>query len=405
MRTTLSNLIINNIAPTGTIIGALTTQDKCGGSIPCTYRILQAGTGIFGIAGNELITAWSTPPAPALYLVFIQVMGTNEIFNEFETFEVNVVASAPPPPPPPAITVNGSTNAVVTEGATLATAVANGPGNTTDWVGLAAAGSSDTSFLTWDYLSGSQTPPHVGLTSATLMMTAPSKDGRYEARFYANNGYTVLARATFTVAPPPPPSPPPPDAPSITVNGSSNAAVLEGSPLAMGVANGPASPTDWVGLAGAGTPDTAYISWAYLNGSHTAPTAGMTSANLTMTAPTTDGAYEARFYANNGFTVLARAPFTVAPPPPPPPQPVITVTPSTPEVPDTTSRGAVVATFSVAMSDGSPFTGKVGFGAPYYDAGGIFALSGNRIIVNPNGPGLGPNMTTITDHITLETIP
>ena len=73
-------------------------------------------------------------------------------------------------------------------------------------------------------------------------------------------------------------------------------------------------------------------------------------------------------------------------------------------MPDTTPLGAVVATYSVTMSDGSPFTGTVQFGAPYFDSGGIFALSGNSIIVNPKGPGVGPNMTTITDHITLEAI-
>jgi len=74
-------------------------------------------------------------------------------------------------------------------------------------------------------------------------------------------------------------------------------------------------------------------------------------------------------------------------------------------VADTTPLGAMVATYSVAMSDGSPFTGAVRFGAPYYDGKGVFALSGNRIIVNPNGSGLGPNRTTITNHFTLETVP
>jgi hypothetical protein len=91
--------------------------------------------------------------------------------------------------------------------------------------------------------------------------------------------------------------------------------------------------------------------------------------------------------------------------PPPTRQPVIMVAPVTPRVPDTTPRGAVVATYSVMMSDGSPFTGTVRFGAPYYDGKGVFALSGNKIIVNPDGPGLGPNRTTITDRITLDAIP
>jgi hypothetical protein len=31
------------------------------------------------------------------------------------------------------------------------------------------------------------------------MMAAPSVDAAYEARFYLNDGFTVLARAAFTV--------------------------------------------------------------------------------------------------------------------------------------------------------------------------------------------------------------
>ena len=84
---------------------------------------------------------------------------------------------------------------------------------------------------------------------------------------------------------------------------------------------------------------------------------------------------------------------------------MITVAPNVPSVPDTTPRGAVVATYSVKMSDNSPFTGTVRFGPPYYDYDGRFALRGNSIIVNPNGPGLGPNEKTITEHVTLEAIP
>lgn len=64
----------------------------------------------------------------------------------------------------------------------------------------------------------------------------------------------------------------------------------------------------------------------------------------------------------------------------------------------------MVASFAVTMSDGSSFTGTVGFGAPNFDAGGIFAISENNIIVNPSGPGVGPNTTTLTDLITLEAI-
>jgi hypothetical protein len=84
---------------------------------------------------------------------------------------------------------------------------------------------------------------------------------------------------------------------------------------------------------------------------------------------------------------------------------VIEVSPTPPKVPDTAPGGTVVARYSVRMSDSSPFTGTVRFGPPHYDDNGKFALAGNNIIVNPDGPGIGPNTATITAHITLEAIP
>jgi hypothetical protein len=56
------------------------------------------------------------------------------------------------------------------------------------------------------------------------------------------------------------------------------------------------------------------------------------------------------------------------------------------------------------MSDGSPFTGTVRFGPPHYGDKQVFALSGDKIIVNPDGPGLGPAKAG-THRITLETVP
>jgi hypothetical protein len=104
----------------------------------------------------------------------------------------------------------------------------------------------------------------------------------------------------------------------------------------------------------------------------------------------------------------APPPVRVAAPPPVPAgplRPVIEVRPNTPKVPDTAPGETVVARYSVRMSDNSPFSGTVRFGPPYYDNNGRFALADNAIIVNPNGPGIGPNKATITDHITLEAIP
>ncbi len=293
MTISISNLTVSSDASAQAIIGVLTTLDASGNKILCDYTLTKGSVGQFALSGDMLVAAWAIPPAPGHYFVRVHAMGVNTRFRGSAWFAVKV--EMPPPPPVPSVTVNGFTNATVKEGATLAIAVAGNPGNTTDWVGLATAGAPDTSVFDWVYLSGSRTPPGVGMISATVTMIAPTTDASYEARLYVNNSYTVLARSTFTVQ-------------------------------------------------GAMTP-------------------------------------------------------------PPTPQPVISVTPLAPVVPDTTPKGAVVATVVVTMSDGSPFTGTLRFAAPYFDAGGSFALSGNDIIVSPTGPGVGPNVTTITDHITLEALP
>jgi len=112
----------------------------------------------------------------------------------------------------------------------------------------------------------------------------------------------------------------------------------------------------------------------------------------------------------------AAKPTHAAPPPPVPvaappalpagpARPVIEIQPGKPRVPDTALGGTVVASYSVRMSDNSPFTGTVRFGPPYYDDNGKFALDGTRIIVSRDGPGIGPNKTTVTNRITLEAVP
>ena len=297
MPITISNLTISNNVPAGATIGILTAQDASGAVIQCNYRLTKSSIGHFAIVGNQLVTAWSAPATPGCYSVRIHAIGSSSWFSGSATFTVNIVndvTSPPPPPPDPSITVNGANNATVAEGTVLTILINNGTGNTTDWVGLAAAGAPDTAIIAWVYLNGTQTAPSIAVTSATVMMTAPTSDGAYEARFYPNDSWNVSARAVVSVA-------------------------------------------------GGGAP--------------------------------------------------------------PAPLPVITVTPTIPEVPDTTPLGAIVATYTVTMSDGSPFSGTIGFGAPNFDSGGIFALNGTNtsgnIIVNPAGSGVGPNTMTITDHITL----
>jgi hypothetical protein len=270
-------------------------------------------------------------------------------------------------------------------------------GGRDDWLSLAPAGSSGTTFITWQYLNGLQTDPPSGIQTADLTFTAPSTPGNYEFHFMPNNVFVITATLPFTVSNGPPPV-------AITVNGSTGGiSVNEGAALSIVVTNGPGNPTDIVDIASAAAPNTK-LSWDYLNGTKTAPATGLTSATLSMVAPSTPGNYLAQFIPNNGTTITASAAFTVTGPPPPP-SPVMTVTPGTViGIPDTTPLGATVASYSVVMSDGSPYTRTgVTFGQPNLDAGGRFVLQASsnaqgKLILNPTGPGIvdGSYMVTLT---------
>ena len=70
--------------------------------------------------------------------------------------------------------------------------------------------------------------------------------------------------------------------------------------------NGPGNPTDWVGLYNTNTVSNGgYLGWVFLNGLQSPPSAGMTTATVQFTAPSTPGTYHARFFANFGYGLLA----------------------------------------------------------------------------------------------------
>jgi len=206
---------------------------------------------------------------------------------------------------PPVPTVTSATR-LVNGGGSIDVTVVNGPANTTDWVGLFPSGAPDTGYVAWAYLNGTKSAPAVGTADAALALTAPLRAGTYNVRWFAQNGFTRLATSPdITVEVP---------APTITLTTTS---VSGGGTVAFTVTNGPANPTDWVGLFPAGAPDTGYVAWSYLNGTKTA-SSGMTTASLTLPAPTTGGTYNVRWFAQNGFTLLAASSdITVTGPPPP----------------------------------------------------------------------------------------
>jgi hypothetical protein len=100
----------------------------------------------------------------------------------------------------PAITASPAS---VSAGGTETVTVSGGPANTTDWVGLFPVGAANTAYVSWQYLSGTQSAPSTGMSAATLGFVMPSTTGQYQFRFFAANGYTLLATSgTVTVVAP-----------------------------------------------------------------------------------------------------------------------------------------------------------------------------------------------------------
>src|SRR5580704_3704524 len=295
--------------------------------------------------------------------------------------------------PPPSIQVNGSTGPVtVSAGATISATVANGPGNPGDWLGVYAVGAPTGTGNppSWKWLSTddarNSVPPAPGVTAGTVHLVVPPQAGQYEVRFFPNNSFSLGATSaaiTVQITAPVPTS--------VTLTPAS-VSLPDNSPAGTPVSIVAVAMSDKSAFAGMLT--IGANNMIALSQSTVALTRALTAADngaqsFLITATENAGTASATLILNVTAPTAA----------------VITVTPNTPQLPDTTSRGAVVAAYTVTMSDGSPFVGTIGFGPPNFDAGGIFALTGSptrgNVIVNPNGPGVGPNLGTVTDHITL----
>ena len=68
-----------------------------------------------------------------------------------------------------------------TPGGTVTATIANGPGYLLDWVGVNGTGDADTSYQSWRYLSGTQTPPASPLSNTSFDVTMPSTPGTFNA--------------------------------------------------------------------------------------------------------------------------------------------------------------------------------------------------------------------------------
>ena len=101
------------------------------------------------------------------------------------------------------VVVNGAVSpdvVTVPAGSLVTVTIANGPGNPTDWVALAAVGSADATNVDWRYLNGTTVPPSSGLSVATVTFAVPVTPGTYEVRFFANNTYARIATSGHVIA-------------------------------------------------------------------------------------------------------------------------------------------------------------------------------------------------------------
>ena len=289
---------------------------------------------------------------------------------------------------PPLLTINNATGPVtVASGSTITVSVSNGPGFVSDWLMMVPAGAPAQSWGTYQYLSGSKTRPATGLTTANVQFVAPSSGSGVEFRFYKNDSFELLATSSVVTVSGSNPSPPPPATPSITINGSSSAvAVTGGSAFSIGISNGPANISDWVMMVPVGSAPQTWGPYMYLSGSKTRPVSGLASASFNFTAPTAGGNYELRFYANDGWTLLATSA-------------VVTVSSAQPTLRINDMSGTVTvragSTISVTVSNGpghiSDWVMMVPAGAAPQTWGSYMYLSGTK-----TRPAAGMTSATIS---------
>ena len=120
------------------------------------------------------------------------------------------------------------------------------------------------------------------------------------------------------------------------------------------------------------------------NGPLTAPAGGMVGGNGVYISgnafPTIDYAHD-NYYVDVLFTPTGQSL-------------VLNFDPPNPSITSSAPLGSVVTTIIASWSDGSPFTGPLSFAPPYSNNQGVFAISGNNLIVSPSGPGVSSDANT-----------
>ena len=179
----------------------------------------------------------------------------------------------------------------------------DGPGNPKDWVGLYKQDmvAGEVGSLAWFYVNGSATSGE-GLTEGELVFPeGMAEEGIYEARFFENDGYTLLAKAIFTVGD---------IGPTVQTDKST---YLPGEAITVDFLVGPGNPKDWVGLYREDMVpgSVGSLAWFYVDGTQIGSEEVEIGTVVFESGMADEGEYKALFFENDGYTILAEKKFKV----------------------------------------------------------------------------------------------
>jgi len=220
--------------------------------------------------GQTSGTATFTAPASGTFVARAFPNDTFNLLVESSPFTISAT---------PAISTDAASYA---PGATVTVTYSGLPGNQKDWIGISAAGSANTSFVSYVYTNGQ--------TSGTATFTAPAF-GTFVARAFPNDTFNLLVESSpFTIV----------VTPAVSTDAASYVA---GATVTVTYSGLPGNQKDWVGIAAAGSANTSFVSYVYTNGQNSG------TAQFVVSTP---GVYVARSFTNDSFDLAAQsAVFTV----------------------------------------------------------------------------------------------
>ncbi len=292
----------------GSTIGTLAPVVTGGGSFSGTNVVLATGlncpgpdNGKFATSGLTLKVGGSDITIAGPYTICV-LATDNALGNSPKLWPITVTGTAPPPPATITFTsVNPTSFAAMTGNAnhpvgTLSTVVSNGVfGGTYALATGAGCTSTDNGSFTIPVGTNALNVHNADVTTLkTYHICVSATDSAF-------TNSPKLSPLSIVGAP----------APSLSVAGGSS--VVAGTPASITLTNGFGFTRDWINIVPSGSGSTVVGTWAYLNGSQTAPGSPVAlPATISLTVPTA-GSYEIRYLENDTFVVGATTPLTVTP--------------------------------------------------------------------------------------------